>query len=81
MALFPLQGIVEGDFVVLLVPVDDGDTMDAVGEKIRAHAVGLRVAEQDISWRIRHGGKLLDDDVTVAGAGLTPLDVIEVVKA
>jgi len=81
MALFPLQGIVEGDFVVLLVPVDDADTMDTVGEKIRAHALGLRVGEEDTSWRLRHRGELLDGDVTVTGAGLAPLDVVEVVKA
>jgi toluene monooxygenase system protein B len=80
-ALFPLQGIVEGDFVVLLVPVDDGDDMATVGAKIREHAVGFRVAPEATSWKVRVGGRVLDDAVTVQDAGLAPLDVVEVVRA
>ena len=34
MALFPLQANFRGDFVVLLVPVDDGDTMSVVADKV-----------------------------------------------
>ncbi len=81
MALFPLQGVVDGDFVVLLVPVDDSDSMKVVGEKIRAHSVGVRVADKQQAWRVLHNGVLLDDDVTVVDAGLMPLDVVEVVAA
>ena len=44
MALFPVQGIVEGDFVIVLVPVDDTDPMTVVAEKIAHHGVGKRVA-------------------------------------
>ncbi|MDA8309370.1 MAG: toluene monooxygenase [Actinomycetota bacterium] len=81
MALFPLQGCVEGDFVVLLVPVDDGDTMSVVGEKVRAHVLGRRLPEDAGPWRVRVGGAVLDDEVTVSGAGLAPLDAVEVVRA
>ena len=47
MALFPVQGIVEGDFVIVLVPIDDTDPMTVVAEKIAYHGVGKRVPVQD----------------------------------
>jgi toluene monooxygenase system protein B len=81
MALFPVQGIFEGDFVVLLVPVDTDDPMTVVAEKIAHHVVGRRVAAQDKPMRIRRQGEFLDDDATVAEANLAPLDVLEVVYA
>jgi len=81
MALFPVQGIFEGDFVVLLVPVDTDDPMTVVAEKIAHHVVGRRVAARDKPMRIRRQGEFLDDDATVAEANLSPLDVLEVVYA
>jgi len=81
MALFPLQGIVEGDFVVCLVAVDDTDRMGVVGEKIRAHAVGIRVQDYGGGWRVRVGERDLNDEVTVQEAGLVPLDVVTVLRA
>lgn len=81
MALFPVQGIVEGDFVVVLVPVDDTDPMTVIAEKIAYHGVGKRVPAQDRSLRVRYRGELLDDNATIAGLGCAPLDVLEVVYA
>jgi len=80
-ALFPLQGVVEGDFVVLLVPVDDGDSMADVGAKIRSHVVGVRVPEEPgASWALRVNGSVVDDRITVRDLGLAPLDLVEVVR-
>jgi toluene monooxygenase system protein B len=81
MALFPLQGIFDGDFVVLLVPVDTEDPMTVVAEKIAHHVVGRRVAARDRPMRVRRQGEFLADETTVAEANLTPLDVLEVVYA
>ncbi len=81
MALFPVQGIFDGDFVVLLVPVDTDDPMTVVAEKIAHHVVGRRVAAQDRPMRVRRQGEFLADDATVAESGLSPLDVLEVVYA
>ncbi len=81
MALFPLQGIFDGDFVVLLVPVDTEDPMTVVAEKIAYHVVGRRVAAQDRPMRVRRQGEFLADETTVAEANLTPLGVLEVVYA
>ena len=36
MAMFPFQGITEGDFVVVLVLADDGDPMTEVAKAIGA---------------------------------------------
>lgn len=79
MALFPVQGIVEGDFVVVLVPVDDEQPMSQVAQAIAHHGVGRRVPVQDRPLRVRLHGELLDDDATLSGIGAAPLDVLEVV--
>ncbi|GAA0667549.1 hypothetical protein GCM10009535_54280 [Streptomyces thermocarboxydovorans] len=79
MALFPVQGIFENDFVVLLVPIDDTDPMTVVAEKIAHHAVDRRVSPQERTMRVRHQGQFLPPDATVVDAGVAPLDVLEVV--
>ena len=78
MALFPVQGIFDGDFVVLLVPIDDEDPMTTVAEKIAYHAVDRRVAAQDRPLQVRYHGQVLDDDATVKTVGVAPLEVLQV---
>lgn len=78
MALFPVQAFFEGDFVVLLVPVDDGDPMTAVAEKVAYHVVDRRVAAQDRPMQVQHNGTVLADDATVVTAGVGPMDVLRV---
>ncbi|MGH3802192.1 MAG: toluene-4-monooxygenase system B family protein [Pseudonocardiaceae bacterium] len=79
MALFPVQGITEGDFVVHLVPIDTEDPMTSVAEQIAHHSVGRRLPVTDRPMAVRHGGKVLADDATVVTAGVSPLDVLEVI--
>ncbi len=79
MALFPVQGITQGDFVVVLVPIDTEDPMAVVAEKIAHHAEGRRVPVTDRPRAVRHNGTTLADDATVVSAGVAPLDVLEVV--
>ncbi len=79
MALFPVQGISEGDFVVVLVPVDDTDPMRVVAEKIAHHGVGKRVADPGRPLHVRYQGTVLDDESTIADLGCAPMDVLEVV--
>ncbi len=78
MALFPLQANFRGDFVVMLIPVDDGDNMSIVAEKVAQHAVGLRVAEKNASKGVYYNGKELPSAMTVAQSGIQPMDWIEV---
>jgi toluene monooxygenase system protein B len=79
MAMFPVQGFVEGDFVVVLALVDDTDPMPVVAEKIAHHSVGKRVAAQDRPMKVRRAGEVLADDATLSSIGAAPLDVLEVV--
>jgi hypothetical protein len=46
MALIPIYGRFVGDCAVHLVAVDTEDTIDEVGHKIAAHAVGRRLPAQ-----------------------------------
>ena len=78
MALFPLQANFRGDFVVLLVPVDDADNMAAVAEKVTSHSVGLRVAERNLPKRVYYNGKELPLEMTVTESGIQVMDWIEV---
>lgn len=81
MALFPLISNFEGDFVLQLIPVDDGDTMDVVAEKAAAHSVGRRVkAQPGRPMRVRRQGENepFPPTTTVAQAGLVPMDCVEV---
>jgi toluene monooxygenase system protein B len=78
MALFPLQAVFDGDFVVVLVPVDDEDLMPEVAAKVAHHAVGHRVPVQDRPLQVRHHGTPLLDDATVVTAGVGPMDVVQV---
>ena len=78
MALFPVQGIFDGDFVVLLVPIDDEDPMTVVADKIAYHAVERRIAKQDRPYQVKHKGRVLADTDTVVTAGVGPLDVLVV---
>jgi toluene monooxygenase system protein B len=78
MALFPLQASFRGDFVVLVVPVDDQDDMNTVAEKVAHHAVGLRVPARDAQKRVYRDGEALPGDLTVAASGIAPMDYLEV---
>lgn len=81
MARIPLCSSFEGDFVVKLVMVEDGDTMDEVAAKIAAHSAGrtvrarpqalLRVRLQGANWPLAR-------EATVRLIGLGPMECIEV---
>ena len=81
MAPFPVQGITEGDFVVVLVLVDSEQPMSEVAQAIGYHGVGKRVAAQDRPLRVRYQGDLLPDDATIESVGVGPMDVLEAVYA
>lgn len=57
MALFPVISNFQYDFVLQLVPVDTGNTMDEVASAAAYHSVGRRVAPQpDKIVRVRRQG-------------------------
>ena len=77
MAPMPVQGCVDGDFVLNLVPIDSDDAMDVVAGKIAHHSVNRRVAPQSKPLRVRFKGHLLPVDATPASAGIQPLDFVQ----
>ncbi len=75
--MIPLYGFVEGDTLGLLVRGEDGDSIQALSDKLQASA-DVRVAVR-ARVRVLHDGRVLDPRLTVRGAGLTPLDRVDVV--
>jgi toluene monooxygenase system protein B len=51
-----VQGIFHGDFVALLIAVEDGDTMTEVAKKVAYHVVGKRVAPQNRPMQVSLNG-------------------------
>jgi hypothetical protein len=74
----PLYGFLQGDVVGLLILADDGDTLEALAQKLQA-AASLRVAARD-SVRVVYNDKTMDLTMTVAQAGLQALDRFDVVS-
>lgn len=75
--LVPLHGFVQGDTVGLLVLVHDTDTIaQLVSVLVDAAAVRVAPAPRARAYR---GGAELDPALTVAGAGLSALERIDLV--
>jgi toluene monooxygenase system protein B len=74
----PLNAIFHDDFVQILVPVTTADTVAEVAEKVAHHVAGRRVPKQDAPMVVFHGGRRLDPALTVAEAGIGPLDNVRV---
>lgn len=87
MALFPIYGLFEGDFVPHLVAVDTDDTMDQVAAKIAVHSVGRRVAHGagGARYHIRIGERTVPNahalSQVLAETGLKPLEWVTVAWA
>ena len=76
--LVPLNAIFADDFVELLIPVMSNNTMAEVAGAVAHHAEGVRVRPRDARKRVYHNNRVLPDDMTVAEAGIAPLDHIRV---
>jgi toluene monooxygenase system protein B len=78
MAIVPLQAAFRGDFAVLLVPVNDEDTMETVAQKVAYQVIHRRLPPQDAPMRVQYNDRVLPTDQTVAQAGLSPMSFVEV---
>jgi hypothetical protein len=74
----PLYGFLQGDTLGLVILVDEEDTLDALAQKLQ-DAASLRVARRD-QVRVIYNDKVMDPGMTVARAGMQPLDQFEVVS-
>ena len=67
----PLYGFLQGDTLGLLILAEEGDTVEALARKLQ-DAASLRVAGRN--------KKTIDPAITVAQAGLQPLDRFDVIS-
>ena len=68
----------DDDFVTQLVLVLDTDTMREVAAKVAQHVVGKRLPKRDADMVVRYQGRDLSPDITVAEAGIAPLQNVYV---
>jgi toluene monooxygenase system protein B len=66
------------DFITQLVFVLDTDTMREVAAKVAHHVVGKRQPARDVGMVVRYQGRSLPPDITVAEAGIAPLQNVYV---
>jgi toluene monooxygenase system protein B len=78
MAVVPLLAGFEGDFVVILVSVEDTDTMDVVAHKVAHHVIGKRLLAKQAPMKVKHHEQVLTSSLTVAQANIQPKDFVEV---
>jgi toluene monooxygenase system protein B len=76
--LVPINAKFGDDFVTQLVVVLDTDTMREVAAKVAHHVVGKRLPARDADMVVRYQGHDLSPDVTVAEAGIAPLQNVYV---
>ena len=76
--LVPLNAIFADDFVELLIPVMSNNTMTEVAAAVAHHVEGVRVRPRDARKLVIHNNRIVPDELTVAEAGIAPLDHIRV---
>ena len=74
----PINAKFDDDFVTQLVVVLDTDTMREVAAKVAQHVVGKRQPARDADMAVRYQGRSLPADITVAEAGIAPLQNVYV---
>jgi toluene monooxygenase system protein B len=74
----PLNAKFDDDFITQLVIVLDTDTMREVAAKVAGHVVGKRQPARDAGMVVRYQGRSLPPDMTVAEAGIAPLQNVYV---
>ncbi|KWW99968.1 hypothetical protein TH66_06975 [Carbonactinospora thermoautotrophica] len=70
----PINALFENDFVTQLVLVLDTDTIDELARKVAYHVVGRRQRPRNAALVVRHNGEVVPGHLTVAEAGINPLD-------
>jgi toluene monooxygenase system protein B len=74
----PLNAIFATDFVQILVPVTTANTMTEVAAAVAHHVEGKRVRALSLPKVVIHNGRQLPGEMTVAEAGIAPLDHIAI---
>jgi toluene monooxygenase system protein B len=72
----PVNARFDDDFVTRLTMVLPSDTLGEVARKVAAPVVGRRVPNRDAGMAVRHLGRVLPAEMTVAEAGIKPFQSI-----
>ena len=72
----PVNARFDEDFITRLTMVLPTDTMREVARKVAAPVVGRRVPNRDTGMAVRHHGRVLPAEMTVAEAGIKPFQSI-----
>lgn len=78
MTTIPLTAGFQGDFVVILVTVEDTDTIDTVAQKVAHHVIGKRLPAKQAPMKVKYNEQVLTSSLTVAQANIQPRDFVEV---
>jgi len=76
--LIPLNVIFDDDFLEILVPVMSNNTIAELAAAVAQHVEGVRVPARDAEKVVYFDGRRLAPDLTVAEAGVAPLDHVRV---
>jgi toluene monooxygenase system protein B len=82
--MFPISSNFEGDFVLLLVPVDTDNSMDEVAAACAVHSLERRVAPRPgkiLRVRRHSTGEVYPRDMKLGQAGLMPTETIDIIFA
>jgi toluene monooxygenase system protein B len=74
----PINAKFDDDFITQLVVVLETDTMREVAAKVARHVVGKRQPARDADMVVRYQGRSLPPHITVAEAGITPMQNVYV---
>ena len=83
MAMFPIYGVFEGDFVPHLVAIDTDNSMAEVADAVAVHSVGRRIAPRPGGkYEALVGGEVVSLDRSfgeiLEEKALAPLDFVTV---
>jgi hypothetical protein len=74
----PLYGFIEGDTIGLLIMADEGETVGSLSRKLQ-EAASIRVTTIE-NPQVLYRDVALDPEMTLAQAGLKPLERFDVVR-
>ena len=74
----PLYGFLQGDTVGLLIIAEEDETLETLAGKLQ-DAASLRVAGRR-NVQVIYNDKAMDPSITIAQAGLQPLDRFDVIS-
>jgi toluene monooxygenase system protein B len=72
----PVNARFDDDFITRLTMLLPTDTMREVARKVAAPVVGRRVPNRDAGMAVRHHGRVLPAEMTVAEARIKPFQSI-----